>query len=157
MAESKQQEIPSATRVWESSVLNVDKDTAWTAVRTLTFPWAEDVKSVDVSGDQSAVGGSRVISYADGTKQTVQVMELSDLRRSVTYTVTASEPAVSYTSATHTISLKEVSNPSDEAAAQTFIEWASDFSNDAKIAVIEDSRCKKKEGFKAMRTHFAKK
>ena len=157
MAEAKQQEIPSAARVWESAVLNVSKDTVWTAVRTLTFPWAEDVKSVDVGGDQSAVGGTRTISYADGTKQTVQVMELSDLRNSVTYSILSSEPAVSYTSATHTISVKDVTNPSDDAVPQTFVEWSSHFSNDAKIAVIEDSRCKKKEGFKAMKAHFAKK
>merc|ERR1712037_90208 len=111
----------------------------------------------DVGGDKSAVGGTRTINYADGTKQTVLIVELSDLRSSVTYTVTASEPAVSYTSASHTISVKEVSNPADDKIPQSFVEWTSDYSNDAKISVIEDSRFKKKEGFKAMKAFFGKK
>merc|ERR1711971_238105 len=156
MAEAKQQDIPSATRVSESVVLSASKDAVWAAIRGVDFKWASDVKSVDVSGDASSVGGTRTINYADGTKQTVIIVELSDLRSSVTYTVTASEPAVSYSSASHTISVKEVSNPSDGVAAQSFVEWTSDYSNDAKVNVIEDSRYKKKEGFKAMAAFFAK-
>ena len=41
--------------------------------------------------------------------------------------------------------------------AQTFVEWTSDFSNDATIEVIEDSRYKKKTAFKDMARFFAKK
>merc|ERR1712113_1244411 len=137
MAESKQQEIPPSARVWESAVLNADVDRVWKAVRAVTFEWASDVKKVDIDGDASAVGGTRCINYADGTKQTVQIMEISDLRKSVTYSVVSSEPAVSYTSATHQISLREVTNPAEQCKEQTFVEWTSDFSNDAKIAVIE--------------------
>ena len=68
-----------------------------------------------------------------------------------------SEPAVSYTSATHQIQVREVTNPQENVKEQTFIEWTSDYSNDAKIGVIEDSRYKKKTAFKDMATHFAKK
>merc|ERR1712013_122354 len=156
MAEAKQQDIPSSTHVSESAVLNASKDAVWAVIRDVTFKFASDVKSVDVSGDASAVGGTRTINYADGTKQTVLIVELSDLRSSVPYTVTASEPAVSYSSASHTIVVKEVSNPADGVVAQSFVEWTSDYSNDAKVSVIEDSRYKKKEGFKAMKTYFEK-
>merc|ERR1712154_139583 len=114
-------------------------------------------KSVDVKGDVSAVGGTRVVNYSDGTKQTVQIMEISDLNRSISYTVIASEPAVTYTSATHQIQVREVTNPVKDIKAQTFVEWTSDFSNDAKIGVIQDSRYKKKEGFKAMAAYFTPK
>ena len=68
-AESKQNEIPSSSRVWESSVLNVDVDKVWEAVRAVTFEWASDVKSTEINGDKSAVGGTRCINYNDGTKQ----------------------------------------------------------------------------------------
>lgn len=54
-----------------------------------------------------------------------------------------------YTSATHTITVKEVTNASGKRA-ESFIEWTTDYSNDAKISVIEDSRHKKKDAFKAM-------
>mmetsp|Transcript_28312 Transcript_28312/g.25014 ORF Transcript_28312/g.25014 Transcript_28312/m.25014 type:complete len:159 (-) Transcript_28312:146-622(-) len=156
-AEAKQNDIPSSARVWESAILNEGVDKVWAAVRAVTFEWASDVKSVDVNGDKSAVGGTRCINYNDGTKQTVQIMEISDLRRSVTYSVLTSEPAVSYTSATHQIQVREVTNPNENVKEQTFIEWTSDYSNDAKIGVIEDSRYKKKAAFKDMVTHFAKK
>ncbi len=62
---------------------------------------------------------------------------------------------VAYTSATHTISVKEITNPSGKMA-ETFVEWTTDYSNDAKLSVIEDSRHKKKEGFAAMNKHFSK-
>mmetsp|Transcript_47052 Transcript_47052/g.78099 ORF Transcript_47052/g.78099 Transcript_47052/m.78099 type:complete len:158 (-) Transcript_47052:174-647(-) len=157
MAESKQAEIPSSTRVWESTVLNVDIDTVWKAIRAVTFKWASDVKSVDVSGDESAVGGTRTINYNDGTKQTVQIMEISDLRKSVTYSVVSSEPAVSYTSAVHQVSLQEVTNPAENVKQQCFLEWKSDYSNDATIAVMEDSRYKKKSAFGDMAKFFTSK
>eukprot|EP01083_Nonionella_stella_P155953 504468_1 len=83
-------------------------------------------------------------------------MELSYLRVYLKYFVTVSTPAVSYTSATHQITLREVTNPSD-AKAQTFIEWNSDFSNDANIQVIEDSRYKKRTAFKDMDKFLATK
>merc|ERR1711997_1420257 len=156
-AEAKQQDTPSAARVWESAVLNVDIDVVWKSVRAVTFEWASDVKKTEINGDASAVGGTRTINYADGTKQTVQIMEISDLNRSIAYTVISSEPAVTYTSATHQIQVREVTNPVKDVKAQTFVEWTSDFSNDAKINIIEDSRYKKREGFKAMAVYFTPK
>ena len=93
MAEKKSNDIPSAARVTESAVLNFDYESIFAAIRTLQFPFASDVKSVDVGGDISAVGGTRTINYNDGTKQTVQVQEISDLNKSVTYSVVTSEPA----------------------------------------------------------------
>lgn len=83
-AEAKQNDIPSSARVWESAVLNASVDKVWEAVREVTFKWASDVKSTDVNGDVSAVGGTRCVNYNDGMKQTLQIMEISDLRRSVT-------------------------------------------------------------------------
>ena len=117
MAESKQSEIPSSARVWESAIMNADVDAVWKVVRDGKFEFAKDVKLVEVKGDVSAVGGTRDITYADGTKQTVQIMEISDLNRSISYTVIASEPAVSYTSATHQIQVREVTNPAKDCKA----------------------------------------
>ena len=64
---------------------------------------------------------------------------------------------MTYTSATHTIAVMEVTNPSGDKTAQTFIQWTSDYSNDATIQVIEDSRYKKKTAFKDMAKHFTTK
>jgi hypothetical protein len=48
------------------------------------------------------------------------------------------EPALPVSSVLHTFSLKKVT-----AANQTFIEWSTDFSNDAGAEVILDSKFKK--------------
>ena len=193
MAEEKSNNIPSSARVWESAVIAEDKDKVWEAVSSCTFAWASDVTKTEVKGDANAVGGTRVITYTDKTTQTVQVVGISNLKRSVSWIMIASEPAfvfslyfpslivlknepiyirkiasimcfyvvivvrvlsVAYTSATHTISVKAVTNPSGKGA-ESFVEWTTDYSNDAKIAVIEDSRHKKKEAFKQMSAYFA--
>eukprot|EP01083_Nonionella_stella_P083064 229499_1 len=101
MTESRSQDIPSSARVWESDVLYIDVSTLWAAVIAVTFEFSSDVKSPKVIGNVDDVGISRSISYADGSNQTVKIMELSDLRSYVTYSVTESTPAVYYTSYTH--------------------------------------------------------
>jgi len=104
--------------------------------------------------DESSVSGERVITYKDGTQQTIQIQELSDLHNFVTYSVVSSEPAVHYTSAVHQIRLREVTNPAKDLNGQTFIEWVTGFSNDATLEIIEDSRHKKKEAFNDLETHL---
>eukprot|EP00483_Globobulimina_turgida_P010813 UN10834 len=121
MAEQKQQDIPSSARIWESAVLNVDVDVVWKAVRAVTFDWASDVAKTEIDGEPSSVGGTRTINYQDGTQQTVQIMEISDLRRVVAYTVVSSDPPVSYSSATHEILVRQVTTPT-HCEAQTFVE-----------------------------------
>lgn len=64
--------------------------------------------------------------------------------------IESSEP-ISYSSANHEISLKEVTASSN----QTFIEWRTEFSNDASLQVIQDSRFKKKEGFKDLKDYLS--
>jgi hypothetical protein len=61
--------------------------------------------------------------------------------------VISSEPASSVTSAIHTISLKKVS-----AQNATFIEWVTDFSNDATAEIVSDSRFKRLEAFTNLAT-----
>merc|ERR1719219_362770 len=109
----------------------------------------------EVTGDESAVGSTRMVHYNDKTSQTIRVVELSNLSSTVSWIMIASEPAVAYTSATHTISVKAVTNPSG-GGAESFVEWTTDYSNDAKISLIEDSRHKKKEAFKALKAYVAK-
>ena len=86
----------------------------------------------------------------DGTSQVIQITEISQLTRLIAYSVISSEPSVTYSSANHEISLMEVTTSN-----QTFIEWSTNFSNDASIEVIEDSRFKKKEGFKDLKKHLS--
>ena len=88
-------QIPSSARVWESAVIPKDKDSVFSVLKACTFAYNTTVKSAEVVGDANAVGSTRVITYADGTKQTLKILELSDLSRTVTWILVASEPALS--------------------------------------------------------------
>ena len=72
--------------------------------------------------------------------QELRLAELSDLKYYVTYDLLASEPAVSVSSALHTIRLHRVT-----ADNTTFLEWLRDFSTDATAEVVQDSKYKKHE------------
>jgi len=92
------------------------------------------------------VGSQRRVVYKDGTVQLLRLLELNDATRSLTYEIVMSEPPVTYTSAIHTIRLRNVTWDK-----QTVIECVSDYSNDADAAVIADSKYKKLEFIKAVR------
>jgi len=70
-----------------------------------------------------------------------------DGKYTLTWDVIMSEPAVSYTSVTHTLQLRRITT-----SKQTVIEAISDYSSDSSMEVIQDSRFKKLELFKALRT-----
>ncbi|KAJ8606001.1 hypothetical protein CTAYLR_010126 [Chrysophaeum taylorii] len=140
--------IPCATHVRESTVVHGKLDKVWSLVRGMKFAWNPDVMGAECEATPG-VGSTVTYSYADGTKQTVQIVELSDLVHFVTYQVVESRPAISYSSALFKIQLYEVTT-----ADQVFVEWTTDFSNDASAAVIGDSRYKKHEGFKALATYL---
>ena len=73
---------------------------------------------------------------------TLKISEISDLKYFITYEVITSDPPAPMTSAIHTIQLRRVTKGS-----AVFVEWVSDFSSDATLEVIEDSRYKKLEAF----------
>ena len=60
---------------------------------------------------------------------------MSDIDTFLTYEVVSSSEALKAMSAVHTLRVRRVT-----ATSQTFVEWTTDFSSDASVAVIED-RC----------------
>lgn len=77
-------------------------------------------------------------------------MEASLIRHSIAFEVIGHDPASSYTSALHTITCRRISTSN-----QCFVQWETDFSNDATADIVLDSSYKKKEAFAALavRTH----
>lgn len=74
-----------------------------------------------------------------------QVMEASLIRHSIAFEVIGHDPASSYTSALHTITCRRISTSN-----QCFVQWETDFSNDATADIVLDSSYKKKEAFSAL-------
>ncbi|KAG0049252.1 hypothetical protein BGZ83_005924 [Gryganskiella cystojenkinii] len=131
----------SVTRVVESRIIEAPIDIVWKHVRTVELKFWKAVKHVHVHGGLGEVGSTRKISFNDGAVQEVKVVELSDLAHFVSFDFIEASPPVEFMSALHTISLRRVTSNNT-----TFVEWTADFSSDAKLAVIEDSRYKRQEG-----------
>jgi hypothetical protein len=75
----------------------------------------------------------------------MRLLEASELQHFVTLELVASEPAITVSSAIHTISLEKVT-----ASNATYIKWTTDFSNDATSEVVMDSQYKKLDAFKEL-------
>jgi hypothetical protein len=137
-----------STRVHESGALDAPIERVWQIIRPLDFSFLPTVATSVVEDRESPakVGSVRRVVYKDGTVQLLKLTELHDGTYTVTWDVIMSEPAVDYTSVIHTIRLRRVTT-----SKQTLVEAISDYSSDSPVGVIQDSRFKKLELFKALR------
>ncbi|KAG0233076.1 hypothetical protein BGW42_006566 [Actinomortierella wolfii] len=133
----------SVTRVAESRVIDAPIDIVWKHVRSAELSFWSAIKSAKV--EQGSAG-------EDGSVQQVKIVELSDLGHFLSFDFIQSEPAVGYMSALHTIHLRKVTHNNT-----TFVEWSAEFSSDAKLDVIEDSKFKRLEGLEDLAKACAKK
>ena len=78
------------------------------------------------------------------------VTQISNLRKSFTFEIIISEPSAPFSSAIHTISLKKIT-----MSNSTYVEWVTDFSNDATSTVVMDSSFKHREAFVDLSRVFA--
>lgn len=144
--------MATSCRNIESAVVDAPVEQVWKLVRPLDFSF---LKGVEVTACQAEdcdrVGACSTVKYPDGTSQTIQRLELSDLKEFVTYQIIASEPAVSYTSQMVTIRCRPITENNT-----TLVEWVSLFSNDAGLEVVQDSKYKKLDGLKALKVAVSK-
>lgn len=142
--------MTTATRVWESNVINAPINVVWENIRSLDFKsilpgTVENCKVVDGPADK--VGSLREITYRNGAVWTVKLMELSDASHQVSWIMVSAEPAAQFSSRSDTLKLKRVTEDNT-----TFVEWSTDFSSDATVEVVEDSRFKKLDALTEMET-----
>merc|ERR1719184_323400 len=91
----------------------------------------------------------RTLTYrGDQTTQKIKILGISDLHFKVSWTLVASEPPVSYTSAVHQIQCYRITTQLSKDGPKTYFTWQTDFSNDASANVVADSNLKKKDAFK---------
>ncbi|KAF9187923.1 hypothetical protein BGZ51_000943 [Haplosporangium sp. Z 767] len=141
----------SVTRVVESRIIDAPIDVVWKHVRSVDLGFWKAVKRVDIHGGAGEVGSTRKVSFNDGAVQEIKIVELSDLAHFVSFDFIEAQPPVDFMSALHTISLRKVT-----ANNTTFVEWSAEFSSDAQLAVIEDSRYKRLEGLEDLAKAVAK-
>ncbi|KAL8827898.1 MAG: hypothetical protein Q9191_002904 [Dirinaria sp. TL-2023a] len=149
--------IPTSTSVSESAVINAPLTQVWHMIKLQDFHkfWSKLDKSDYVKGVSPETDIVRW-TFKDGTVLEVKQEEHSTIDHYITYSVIASNPALSYTSVVSTVRCYAVTSGKHEAS--TYVQWTGNFSSDADAGphypsiqakvlegVIEDARFKRKE------------
>ena len=151
--------VPVSCHQCESTVLPIPIDKAWGFMKNFQVAKALATRIKEAkftSGGPGQLDSIIKIDYQDGAHWEIRVIELSDIKYSFGYQVISTEPAHQVTSIQGQITLKPITDENT-----TFVQWVTDFSNDADVNVIEDQKYKKLEFFsemkKYMTTHAATK
>lgn len=145
--------IPVSTHQVESAVLPVHIDKAWSMFKEFALEKAVPGKvsaTKFTSGGPGQLDAVLEIHYTDGAKWELRLNEISELNHSVGYQVLSTEPAHQVTSIQGHISLRAVTDDNT-----TFVQWATDFSNDADANVISDQKYKKLEFFAELKKNLS--
>eukprot|EP01006_Ploeotia_vitrea_P009733 TRINITY_DN24132_c0_g1_i1.p1 TRINITY_DN24132_c0_g1~~TRINITY_DN24132_c0_g1_i1.p1 ORF type:complete len:143 (+),score=22.89 TRINITY_DN24132_c0_g1_i1:41-469(+) len=136
----------STGRSEETCVINAPVEKVWQVIRSMDLKWTGTVQESKIEeGSENSVPSTRLIKYTDGTEQRYMVTGLSDLARSTSFELVTSEPAVGHSSASHSITVKRVTQNNT-----SFVSWVTEFSTDAGQEVVQDSKFKKLDAFAAL-------
>ena len=145
--------IVTLCRNSESTVLAQPINKIWEVIKLLDFAKLapNKYKKIEVENGSVNVGSLVKVSYKDGTVWTVRILEISEIRHSIAWEVVESTPNISVTSVTNAVKLHKITDNNT-----TFLEWETEFSNDADVGVIEDNKYKKLETFAELKKTFSK-
>ena len=120
---------PASPHSVESSVVNANLSKVWSRISTLDFSFwglVESSKQLSADAGANTIGATFALKFKDGVNWTIQLSELSNVTNSLSFEVISCDPPMSFSAVNHTISLRPVTSNNT-----TFIEWTTDFSNDA--------------------------
>ncbi|KAH7304723.1 hypothetical protein B0I35DRAFT_444808 [Stachybotrys elegans] len=148
--------IPTSTSVQESAVIEAPFSDVWHLIKLPEFSkwWSKLDKSEWVKGTSEETDIVKW-TFKDGTVLQVKQEEHSSISHYITYSVIASEPALSYTSVVSTLRVFPVTSGAHEG--QTYVIWTGNFSSDADAGVIEDAKFKRREALADLAKAAAKK
>ena len=138
----------------ESTVLGAQIEKLWENMKSFNFHkfLSTHIKNVKfTSGSSAEVGSVFEIDYADGSKWTFRIVEVSELRHMISYELIGANPSIEFTSMITVIKLLKVTDGN-----HTFVSWETDFSNDVNSHIIQDQKFKKLDYFKDLKTNFSK-
>lgn len=140
--------VVSASHQYESAVFDHPSEKVWAAVRGLAFDrlapsWVSSVHWPE--GDSGKVGATVTMTFRDGPTWEFNVLEISDIKRTIVYELVAADPAASVSGFVNTIRVFK-----ETLSNKTFLTWETDFANDANANVIMDTKYKKLEALNSM-------
>mmetsp|Transcript_31953 Transcript_31953/g.63364 ORF Transcript_31953/g.63364 Transcript_31953/m.63364 type:complete len:201 (-) Transcript_31953:57-659(-) len=142
-----------STHVRESAVIDAPQHKVWTQLANMTFEWwglVSTAEACEASGP-NVVGGCHTLTFADGTTWMIELREVSLTNHSLGFDVITSSQDLTCSSITHTFTVHSVTS-----SGQSYFEWETNFSNDATLEVVEDSRFKKLDAFNDLAAHMAR-
>mmetsp|Transcript_34759 Transcript_34759/g.25914 ORF Transcript_34759/g.25914 Transcript_34759/m.25914 type:complete len:141 (+) Transcript_34759:44-466(+) len=128
--------VPVSLHQVESTVLPVPIGQAWDIFKTFELHKVipAKIKSTHFeTGGPGQIDSVIKVDYTDGAHWLIRINEISELRHSVGYEVLSTEPSHQATSIQGVIHLHNVTS-----LKHTYVEWQTDFSNDADAQVIAD-------------------
>eukprot|EP00658_Telonema_sp_P-2_P039885 TRINITY_DN284_c0_g1_i2.p1 TRINITY_DN284_c0_g1~~TRINITY_DN284_c0_g1_i2.p1 ORF type:complete len:136 (+),score=34.77 TRINITY_DN284_c0_g1_i2:204-611(+) len=114
--------VPCATHVYESAVIQASVDTVWSSIRSMDFGYNDLIAGAELKSGNcpNEVGSVHELMYKDGTSWTVQLLELSDFRRTLVLDLLERTDGVSVSSCMHQISLKRITQDDTTLAAVSY-------------------------------------
>eukprot|EP01132_Coremiostelium_polycephalum_P001226 gene1226-1549_t len=125
-----------STRAFASSIINVDIEQVWKVLREFTFP-AKVISTIDSvvmenNDAPTTVGAVRTLKWKTGEIRKSRLLEVSDLRYTVSWELIESVPETEVTASISTIKLTRISESN-----HTLVSWEGEFSSDVKNDVIQ--------------------
>ena len=145
--------IPVSTTQTESCVLPVTIEKAWAIFKHFKLEklLPAHIKSTEfVTGGPNQLDSVILVNYADGARWELRINEISDVKHTLGYQVLSTEPAHQVTSIHGRFTFRGVTDEN-----QTFLQWTTDYSNDADAGVILDQKFKKLEFFFELKKNLA--
>mmetsp|Transcript_108043 Transcript_108043/g.214632 ORF Transcript_108043/g.214632 Transcript_108043/m.214632 type:complete len:304 (-) Transcript_108043:118-1029(-) len=139
------QSMAHAGFVLESGIVPGKLDDVWGHIHPMNFKFWKAVAQVSKVEGEDSLLGQYTIAFADHTVKTVRVTEMSERipnKRSLGFEFISSEPPLGYSSRMDQITLSQVTH-STNGKSMVYVEYSSDFSNDAGMDAVQDSKYKK--------------
>ncbi len=138
----------------ESCIIRCPIGTVWEAFKSFQFEKLSPslITSTQInSGNPCQVGCTYQVKYKDGSVVTYMIVEISELKRSISFEMIECEPKQNFSSMLTTIRFCKVTM--DDS---TYFSWEGKFSNDVTNDMIQSKRDKVHHLFKDMVSYFEK-
>ncbi len=138
----------------ESCILKTPIGSAWECFKSFEFEKISPsliTSTKFLSGSPKEIGSTYQVTYKDGSTVTYMIMEISELKRSITIDMIECEPKCSFSSMLTSIKFRKVTE--DDT---TFVCWEALFSNDATSDMISSKKERVCQLFKDMKNYFEK-
>jgi hypothetical protein len=121
----------------------------WRALKPMSFDYLDYVTKAEVEEKKTSdeVGAVVRLHYADESKtvQRIQITEISEHKKQLSWTLLSSVPSVAIKGAEHTIRLLK-----DTVEGSTFMQWTTQYASGVTAAQLQDAKFKQRDHFIAL-------